>query len=211
MIAGFYTHKNKDIEENNGFTSHNDSTNLVYRHNGFTLGAGVFIPVFGKKSNSFLSFYGGINKGNFKMTEEFYHLIPAPSTPIFNKYQSSLNRYFLQGSLNYYGNPVEASVTTRYNLVEYKKVVTDYTDTQLSEFLLPPYVSRPVNSFIDFSMDLKIFFSHQPRWGIMFFGMVTNRTNKDDEPGLGKFYYYYPFRIGTGIFFRGSSGRDNHK
>ena len=211
LIAGLYTHRNKDIEENSGFTSHVDSSNLVYRHNGFTIGAGGFFSVFGKKSNTFLSFYSGLNSGKFKMNEEFYQISPTPSPPVFNKYSSKLNRYFLQGSLNYYGDPVEASITTRYNLVEYKNVITDYTDTQLSEFLLPPFVSHRVNSFIDFSMDLKVFFSHQPKWGIMFFSVITNRTNDDDEQGIGKFYYYYPFRIGTGIFFRGFSRKSAAK
>jgi hypothetical protein len=212
IIAGAYTHKNKDREEKHGFTNQYDSSNLLYRHNGFTIGAGAFFPVFGKQSRSYLSFYSGINSGSFKMNEEFYRISPVPSaSPMVNAYKSRLHRYFLQGSLSYYGDQVEASLNTRYNLVEYKKVTTDYTDNQLTEYQLPPFVSRRFNSFIDFSVDLKVFFSRNPRWGLQLFSLVSMRTNKYEFTGANRFYYYYPFRAGTGIFFRGFSGKSNGK
>ena len=211
LIAGAYTHKNKDIEESFVIGSQEDSSNLIYRHKGFTLGAGIFFPIFKKKPDSYLSFYSGINTGSFRMNEAYFEINPTPSVQRLNEYKSKLNRYFLQGSINYYGKSIEASATTRFNLVEYKNVRTDYTNTQLSEYQLPPFVSHRLNSFVDFSTDLKVFFSNRPRWGIQFFTLISTRTNEDDDPGFGNFYHYYPFRIGTGIFFRGFSGKGTGK
>ncbi len=211
IIAGAYTHKNKDVEYNNDFTNQYDSSNLVYRHNGFTLGTGVYFPLTGPGSDNYLSFFGGISKGSFKMNEAFYQVSPNPSTSL-NNYKSTLNRYFLQGSMNFYGEIIEGSVTTRYNLVEHKNVITDYTNTQLEDFQLPPFVTGRFNSFVDFSFDIKTFFSRNPRWGIQVFAVVSTRTNKDDDPDSDKrFYHYYPFRAGTGIFFRGFSRKNKGK
>jgi hypothetical protein len=212
LIAGAYTHKNRDIETRQGFTSQEDSSNLTYRHKGFTFGAGAFFPLSKKSHETFFSFYGGINTGSFNMKEEFYRINPPPTSgPVFNNYNSRLNRYFLQGSLNYYGEPGEASLTFRYNFVEYKKITTDYTDNQLSQFRLPPFVTKPVNSFLDMALDFKVYLSRDPVIGVQFFGVFSGRTNDWDDMGTTSYYYYYPYRFGTGIFFRSGSGKVTSK
>src|ERR1044072_9114313 len=47
LLAGAYTHQNKDRETSVEFFSNQyDSSNLNYHHHGFTLGPGVYFPVF---------------------------------------------------------------------------------------------------------------------------------------------------------------------
>jgi hypothetical protein len=206
LLAGAYTHKNKDVEIANGFSSDYDSSNLVYRHNGFTLGAGVFFPL--GSSSTYLSFYGGVNKGTFKMNEALYEISPNPTgTARINSYKSDLNRYFLQGSLNHYSNAVEFSATIRYSIVEYKKVITDYTDAELAAYSLPPFVAHRSYPFIDFSMDTRVYFSQEPRWGLHVFAVASTMMNDDDDQAGNSSYDYYPFRLGGGIFFRGFTGK----
>jgi hypothetical protein len=202
IIGGLYTHKNRDLEQNSGFTNQVDSSTLLYRHNGFTLGTGIYFPIFGRESDNYLSFYGGINNGSFKMDETLYKINPSsPSGPFINTYKSKLNRFFLQGSFTHYGKIFEASFTTRFNFVTYKNIKTDYTDTQLQDYQLPPFIPHRTNSFADFSFDSKFYFSRDPGWGIHFFGLTSTRLGDDEVPN----FHYYPFRLGTGIFFRGFS------
>lgn len=208
VIAGLYTHKNKDVEINGGFFSSGyDSSNLVYRHNGFTIGAGSYFPLGQQGSTAYMSFFGGLNKGKFRMNENFYEISPNPSSKV-NQYTSNLNRWFLQGSLNLYGNRVESSITTRLNVVQYKNVVTDYTNDELTNFRLPPMVSKGGNTFIDFAFDFKAFYSPEIRLGVLFYFVASTRLGEGNDPNNTKsFYYCYPYRIGAGIFYRGFAGK----
>ena len=46
VIGGLYTYKNRDREENNYLFSQNrDSALLLYKHKGFNIGTGVYIPL----------------------------------------------------------------------------------------------------------------------------------------------------------------------
>ncbi len=205
VIAGAYRHKNKDIEMAGSIAPsgiHDDSSNLVYCHNGIALGTGLYFPVPRRSSSGYISFFGGISTGNFRMNEEMYeNQINSPAPPSFHFYKSRLNRYFLQGSLNHYGKKIEVSLSAKYNLIEYNRINTDYTTGQLSSYRLPPFTTPKRNSFLDLACDFKLFFSREPRWGIQLFGLITTRLD-NDEYGIVR-YYYYPIRIGTGIFFRG--------
>jgi hypothetical protein len=205
VIAGAYSHKNKETEIAGQITPsgiHDDSSKLVYRHNGITIGTGAYFPLSKRKSSAYLSFFAGMSTGSFRMNEEMYeNQVNSPGPPVFHSYKSRLNRYFLQTSLNFYDKNVEVSFTSRYSLVGYKKINTDYTNGQLSSYRLPPFTTPELNSFLDLAFDLKVLFSQNTRWGMQLFGVITGRLD-NDEYGIAQ-YDYYPIRIGTGIFFRG--------
>ena len=54
LIGGAYFHKNKEIEERFRPNGPGDSSNLRYRHRGYTLGAGTIFPL-GRKKTTILS------------------------------------------------------------------------------------------------------------------------------------------------------------
>ncbi len=205
IIAGGFTHKNEAIETAGPFSPlgiHDDSSNLEYRHHGITIGAGAYFPLSKLYSPGYFSFFGGISTGSFRMNEEMYeNQINSPGPPVFHFYKSRVSRYFLQAGLSHYGKYFEASITTKYNLVGYNQVNSDYTNSQLADFHLPPFTTPEYNSFLDIVFDLKVFFSNKPRWGIQFFNVVTARLDNDNN-GVKQYDYYF-LRMGTGIFFRG--------
>lgn len=200
VIGGLYTYKNKDQEENNNLFSQNrDSSLLLYKHTGFHIGTGVYIPL--SKDNklaTFISFFGGYTKGSFEMQESFYEVSPTPSTsPKLNFYKSDINRWFIQGSINLSDRFFHQSFITRFNYVGYNNINTDYTANEQVSFNLPDVGYPKWSSFLDFSFDTKIFFSKEQRLGLQFFGTVSTRLNSEDYN-----FYYYPFRMGVGIVLK---------
>jgi hypothetical protein len=207
IIGGLYSHKNRDKEEESNIFSNRNSASslLLYKHNGFHIGTGFYLPISQKKSPEFISFFGGYTKGKFEMRESFVENIiftppPVPlATPKLNFYKSDINRWFLQGSLNLYHDQIHQSFITRFNYVGYDNINTDYTPNEQVSFNLPDVGDPKWSSFLDFSFDTKIFFSKEQRLGLQLFGTVSTRLNKEDFN-----FYYYPFRGGIGIVLKSS-------
>lgn len=200
VIGGLYTYKNRDREENNYLFSQNrDSALLLYKHKGFHIGTGVYIPLSKeKKLATSISFFGGYTKGSFEMQESLYEVSPTPSTlPKLNFYKSDINRWFLQGSISLSDNFIHQSFITRFNYVGYNNINTDYTANEQVSFNLPDVGYPKWSSFLDFSFDTKIFFSKERNFGVQFFGTVSTRLNRKDFN-----FYYYPFRGGIGIILK---------
>lgn len=198
VIGGLYTYKNKDQQEAiTIFPNNKDSALLTYKHKGFHIGAGTFIPLAKNDSRGFLSFFGGYMKGNFDMQETLYSNVANPSNPAYYSYKSDINRWFLQGGINMYFKQFHQSFITRFNFVDYDKVKTNYTTDQQHDFNLPPTGYPRSSSFADFSFDTKIFFTKEERIGLQLFGSVTSRLKKQDFD-----FYIYPFRAGIGIIFK---------
>src|SRR5688572_6008285 len=205
IIAGGYTHKTGDIQHY-WFNNVHDSSNLIYRDNGFTIGAGTYFPI--ADSKNFFSGFAGLSTGDFKMTEDFYAISPNASHFFYN-YKSRLNRYFVQGSFNHYGGVLEISLNLKLNLVEYKNVTTDYSDNQLQNYYLPPFDARRINSFLDMGIDIKGYISQNPRIGIHYFAVGTNRLNNEELLVNGHGYYaYYGLRTGIGIIISKGSPKE---
>lgn len=198
VIGGAYTYKNRDKEESYSiFPSHKDSSILVYKHNGFHAGTGIYFPLSKKKSSEFVAFFLGYTKGSFEMREKLYDLTNTPASPKLNFYKSDLNRWFIQGSFNSYHGIFDFSFTTRFNYAGYNNVTTDYDDNQQYSFSLPPKAYPKWSSFLDFSFDTKIFFSKTQAFGLQLFGTAATRLNRKDYN-----FYYYPFRLGFGIVLK---------
>lgn len=199
VIGGAYTYKNKDEEVDITLFSRGwDSASIVYKHSGFHIGVGTFFPLSKNSSTSFLSFFGGLTKGNFEMREKFYDdVTPPPGNPNLYFYKSEINRWFLQGSINLYFKDIYQSFTTRFNYAGYDNVTTNYPAEQQHYSSLPPYEYSKWSSFLDFSFDTKIFFSEQHRLGLQLFGSVTTRLKEEDFD-----FYIYPFRMGFGVVLR---------
>lgn len=195
IIGGLYSYKNKDQEENFFlFSSDHDSSSLSYKHKGFHIGTGIFIPL-SKTPSIFLSFFSGYTNGSFEMREVLYN--NNATIPKLNFYKSDINRWFLQGALNLYFPSVHQSFITRLNYVGYGNVVTDYTANEQSAYNLPPVVYPKWSTFLDFSFDTKIFFSKEQRLGLQIFGIATGRLNRKEHN-----FNYYPFRLGAGIVLK---------
>ncbi|MEO7982606.1 MAG: hypothetical protein ABI688_00865 [Bacteroidota bacterium] len=199
LIGGAFSYKNKDQEEDYDlFSTHRDSSSLLYRHKGFHIGTGFYFPLIKNKPSLFLSFFGGFTKGNFEMKEALYQAAPNPAvSPRLNYYKSDIDRWFLQGSLNLYHQNIHQSFITRFNYVGYSNTQTDYDLSQQTEFNLPPQAYPKWSSFLDFSSDTKIFFSKKQALGLQLFMTTTTRLNREDFN-----FYFYPTRIGVGIVFK---------
>jgi hypothetical protein len=198
IIAGAYSYKNRDKEVAfTIFPSHEDSSVLVYKHNGFHAGAGIYFPLSKKNQSEFLSFFGGFTKGNFEMREKFYDLTNNPTTPVLNFYKSDLNRWFLQGSINAYYGIFDISFITRFNYAGYTNVTTDYNNDQQHSFSLPPNGYPQWSSFLDFTLDAKAFFLKNNAIGLQFFATTATRLNKKDND-----FFFYPYRLGMGIVLK---------
>ena len=199
VIGGLYSYKNNDKEIDYSLFSINQSTaSLSYKNKGFHLGAGLFMPISKKMPAAFISFFGGYTKGNFEMRESFYETSPTPVTsPKLNFYKSDLNRWFLQGSFNWYDQFIHQSVIARFNYAGYGNVTTDYTAAEQYSFNFPPFAYPRWSSFLDVSFDTKIFFSKKHLVGLQLSGTTTFRLKRQDFN-----FHYYPFRMGVGIVLK---------
>jgi hypothetical protein len=198
VIAGAYAYKNRDKEVAYSILpSHKDSSLLVYKHNGFHAGAGIYFPLSKKNQSEFISFFAGYIKGSFEMRENFYDLTNNPTTAILNFYNSDLNRWFLQGSMNACYDIFDISFITRFNYAGYSNVTTDYSIDQQHSFSLPPNGYPQWSSFLDFTLDAKVFFLKNKSFGLQFFGTTTTRLNKKSND-----FFIYPLRLGMGIVLR---------
>jgi hypothetical protein len=199
VIGGLYAYKNKDHEEESTlFSSTRDSSILTYKHKGFHLGLGVYLPLTKDKSPFFLSFFGGYTKGSFDMRENLYQTYPpATANPKSNFYKSNIDRWFLQGSINFYDKIIHQSFITRFNYAGYNNVNTDYTFNEQVSYNLPPQAYPKWSSFLDFSFDTKIFFSKNQTVGLQLFGTATTRVSSKEYN-----FYIYPFRLGVGLVLK---------
>ena len=198
VIGGLYNYKNNDYEEGYSLVSSNrSSSNLRYKHKGFHVGAGIYLPVSHNNTSTFVSFFGGYTKGDFEMNETLSEEAPVAAAPKINFYKSNIDRYFLQGSFNLYLPHIHQSFILRYNRVLYDNVITDYDNEQQFSFNLPPKVYSKWSSFLDLSFDTKIFFSKQQRIGLQVFGTMATRVNRKEYN-----FYINNFRAGIGLVFK---------
>lgn len=199
LTAGLFSHKNNDREEEYYlFSDRRDSSELLYKHNGLQIGAGVYFPISRDKKTIFLSFYGGYIKGNFEMREKLYQTYPTQSTtPKLNFYKSNLNRYFLQVSLNSYLSQVHLSFTTRFMYAGYDKVVTDYDNNEQINYRLPPNGNPKWSSFLDFSLNSRFFFAKNEQIGLQLSCIANTRLNRE-----GFNFDYYALRTSLGIVIK---------
>ncbi len=204
VIGGTYFHRNKDPEYGRMGGSR-QSADLLYRHSGITAGAGFFFPATRRRNADYFSFYTGINRGVFKLDEvltEYETNISNPVSVDTNFLKSSLNRYFLQGSFNHYGRNGELSFTSRLTWADYTKIITDYTNDQLYDNRLPPYQVPRTGLYLDIAFDARVYFSQHLPVGLLFFSQLSMRTNEGSRN-----YFYYPGRIGAGLFLRTRPGQ----
>jgi hypothetical protein len=202
IIGGAYMHKNRDKEEDNSIFNNRDATaTLLYRHKGFHGGLGIYLPLSKGKVATFASFFGGYIKGSFRMDEHYSETTSGTSPPASvtreSFYKSKIGRYFLQGSINFYGKGFEISLLSRYNYVVYSDVTTDYTTTDQHNFSLPPLGYPRFSQFFDLGFDSKFFFTKNRRIGLHVFSSATTRLNRKDFN-----FYYYPFRLGIGLVLK---------
>ncbi len=198
VIGGLYTYKNRDTEQHYYiFSPTFDSALLLYKHNGFHTGAGVYIPLVKDKNSFFISLFGIYTNGNFEMNETLYDNSTTTVSPKFNFYKSKINRWSLQGSVHFYNKIIHQTLTTRLNYVGYNHVITDYTLQEQSSYNLPPLAYPKWSTFLDFSFDTKIFFTKNQTVGLQLFGTLSGRLNSKDFD-----FYYYPIRLGTGFVIK---------
>jgi len=194
ILGGLFTYRNKDEEESYSiFSSYRANATLLYKHNGFHLGAGSYFPLIKDISSSlFISVFGTYTNGDFKMSETS----SSNSNPGIknNFYNSDMKRWALQSSLHFYAKHIHQAITARYNYIEYANVYTDYTQAEQFSYNLPPNGHSKSSSFIDFGFDTKIFFDEKQKLGIQIFGALTARLNDKDYN-----FYHYPMRVGIGL------------
>ncbi len=199
IIGGYNNYNNKDEEEEYSIiTSNYDSAVLNYRHKGFTVGAGSYFPISNDKESIFLSFFGGIVKNKFSMHEALYAGTSNPATtPKLNYFKSDINRWFLQGGINFYPESFQISFATRFNHVSYDNVITDYTINEQFSYNLPPTQYPRISNFLDLSFDVKYFLNKSQTIGLQTFFIATSRLNRKEHN-----FYYYPFRTGFGLVLK---------
>ncbi|NOT51695.1 MAG: hypothetical protein HOP10_10515 [Chitinophagaceae bacterium] len=202
IIGGIYTQRYRDTEHNyEFFAGSRDSSKLFYHHNGFHIGAGVYLPLEKNTPEWFINFFGGYTAGSFRMNEELYHIDPPPVSTRFNYYKSRITRWFAQGSLNWYEKIYNQSFIVRYNLVGYDGVSTDYSATELEDYRLPIQGGSKWAQFLDLSLDSKFFFTKDRRIGLQLYATTTARLGNEFNKSN---FAHYSFRFGVGLFFKPS-------
>lgn len=200
VVAGYNHYKNKDGErEVDIFNGNQDSAILNYKHNGFHLGLGAYFPLSkGNTNTNTITVLGGLINNKFSMKEKLYAATQNPSpTPKLNFFNSDINRWFLQASINLYPENFQISFSTRYNYVSYQNVVTDYTSNEQLSYRLPPVAYPKSSSFLDFSFDATCYFNSSKTIGVQAFSILTTRLNKREFN-----FYYYPIRSGIGLVYK---------
>lgn len=193
IIGGLFTHRNQDEEEAYSiFSSYRAKATLLYKHKGFHIGTGAYIPLIVDNSSLFISGFGTYTDGDFTMNETSNNN-SIPGTK-YNFYSSDLKRWALQSSLHFYSKHVHQALTARYSHVTYSYIYTDYTQTEQQSYRLPPLGHSRFSSFVDFGFDTKVFFSEKQNLGIQVFGSIAARLNHEDYH-----FDHYPMRIGIGL------------
>ncbi|MFN8250724.1 MAG: hypothetical protein U0V75_02485 [Ferruginibacter sp.] len=137
-MAGYFYRK----ERNAGDFDNNllDSTVINYKRNLFEMAAGYYTPVNGNKLIIF-QFFGGAGFGKFSFTDNgrdhngFYRS---------RYHQAAVLKIFVQPAIMLQSHHTfTAALSSRFSIISYKNIKTDYSATELSDYTLDGLADAP--------------------------------------------------------------------
>lgn len=129
-------------EKNGGdFSSYNDSSVLRYKRNLTEIGAGYYTKL-GEHKKLLFQVFAGIGLGKFSFTDNG---LDAAGAATHNFHQAAITKLYFQPALMYHNNKRTAvSVSSRFSIIRYHSIKTDYTASQLDGYQLAGLGRSPV-------------------------------------------------------------------
>jgi len=137
--ASYYWRSERN--EGNYLFNATDESILRYRRNLTEAGLGYYSKIDGR-GISWFQIFGGIGMGDFKFTDK-----PIPNSINASEffYKTSVTKYYLQPAVMIlYNKLISISFSSRFSLLKFHNVRTDYSSTQLNNYKLDSLTHRPV-------------------------------------------------------------------
>lgn len=129
-------------EKNGGdFASYSDSSVLRYKRNLTEIGAGYYTNL-GDNKKLLFQVFAGIGLGKFSFTDNG---LDAGGAATLNFHQANITKFYIQPVLIYQNKKRTAvSVSSRFSIINYSKIKTDYSADQLDGYELTGLGRSPV-------------------------------------------------------------------
>ena len=129
-------------EQNGGnYTSYRDSAVIQYKRKLTELGAGYFTKLH-PEGNLIFQVFAGIGFGNFSFTDNG----KDGNRLDYSRYhKAGIIKYYVQPALMYqYKKQVAASLSSRFSIINFRDIKTDYTQAEQRNFELDSIARSPV-------------------------------------------------------------------
>lgn len=137
--ASYYWRSERN--EGNYLFNATDESVLRYRRNLTEAGIGYYSKI-DSRGISWFQIFGGIGMGDFKFTDK--PISNSVNTSEFF-YKTSVTKYYLQPAVMIlYNKLISISFSSRFSLLKFHNVRTDYSSTQLNNYKLDSLTHRPV-------------------------------------------------------------------
>jgi len=137
--ASYYWRSERN--EGNYLFNATDESVLRYRRNLTEAGIGFYSKI-DSRGISWFQIFGGIGMGDFKFTDK-----PIPNSINTSEffYKTSATKFYLQPAVMIlYNKLISISFSSRFSLLKFHNVRTDYSSTQLNNYKLDSLTHRPV-------------------------------------------------------------------
>lgn len=130
-----------EINEGNFLLTTVDNSVLRYRRHLTEAGLGYYTKM-DDQGITWFQVFGGIGAGEFRFTDK-----PVPGSTNTNEffYKTKLTKFYIQPAIMaLFNKSVSLSFSSRFSLIKFRNVQTDYSDIQLNNYKLDSITHRPV-------------------------------------------------------------------
>lgn len=119
-----------------------DSAVIRYKRRLLDVGIGYFTPL-DKDGNLFFQLFAGIGRGKFSFTDNGRE---DPNAPLYSRFhRSNITKYYIQPAFQVqYKKLVAASLSSRFSIVNFGNIKTDYSPSELENYSLKDLGDGPV-------------------------------------------------------------------
>lgn len=130
VIGSYFTRKERDVY-GHGHYNFFDSSDIRYRRRSVELGGGYFAPANARKT-VFLAVYAGGGPGKFSFVDRGSD---GAGLPYERKHSGNVTKWFIQPSIYFpAGNSFRFAMAWKFTILDYGRIVTDYSDRELEYF-----------------------------------------------------------------------------